>query len=390
MKDVHGRTVSLTEMLGKLTKQDLDTFRRVLQVPGTSQLKKHDLAKSLSAYMLDHLEEHLERQDHVRYGFLQKVMQAPGLALPIDENDIDLYEQLSYYERYGLLFGRNEGLAIMPHEIRDGLLRVDSERLRPILDRNTEWVQLTRGLLFYYGNMNVSGLVGKMKQYTGRSVDMDDYLNVISDLEFYDFSVISSSDGFCHYRVDDPSELAQEHRSRPELDFYPFTKAQVLRAAENEYVDRNAGYRRFVSFLRNNWALGKEEAEATAADLVNVVQHGGTPSSLVEYLQEELVFEGEQQLRQLLDVLMEFMNKTRLWALKGYAPEEMFKAERRQPEAPVTLPLQPHPVLGRSASVSPENRSSGEVFDFQTKKKVGRNDPCPCGSGKKFKKCCGS
>jgi SWIM/SEC-C metal-binding protein len=22
--------------------------------------------------------------------------------------------------------------------------------------------------------------------------------------------------------------------------------------------------------------------------------------------------------------------------------------------------------------------------------KVGRNDPCPCGSGKKFKKCCGS
>tara|TARA_Y100000294_G_scaffold96491_1_gene89707 strand:- start:1899 stop:2186 length:288 start_codon:yes stop_codon:yes gene_type:complete len=24
------------------------------------------------------------------------------------------------------------------------------------------------------------------------------------------------------------------------------------------------------------------------------------------------------------------------------------------------------------------------------KEKVGRNDPCPCGSGKKYKKCCGS
>jgi SWIM/SEC-C metal-binding protein len=24
-----------------------------------------------------------------------------------------------------------------------------------------------------------------------------------------------------------------------------------------------------------------------------------------------------------------------------------------------------------------------------TDKKVGRNDPCPCGSGKKYKKCCG-
>ncbi len=26
----------------------------------------------------------------------------------------------------------------------------------------------------------------------------------------------------------------------------------------------------------------------------------------------------------------------------------------------------------------------------RTEKKVGRNDPCPCGSGKKYKKCCGT
>jgi len=25
----------------------------------------------------------------------------------------------------------------------------------------------------------------------------------------------------------------------------------------------------------------------------------------------------------------------------------------------------------------------------ETTKKIGRNDPCPCGSGKKYKKCCG-
>ena len=25
----------------------------------------------------------------------------------------------------------------------------------------------------------------------------------------------------------------------------------------------------------------------------------------------------------------------------------------------------------------------------QKKKKIGRNEPCPCGSGKKYKRCCG-
>ena len=28
------------------------------------------------------------------------------------------------------------------------------------------------------------------------------------------------------------------------------------------------------------------------------------------------------------------------------------------------------------------------IFE-QKNKKIGRNDPCPCGSGKKYKKCCG-
>jgi preprotein translocase subunit SecA len=36
---------------------------------------------------------------------------------------------------------------------------------------------------------------------------------------------------------------------------------------------------------------------------------------------------------------------------------------------------------GRPATARPEPRAA----DGQ---KVGRNDPCPCGSGKKYKKCC--
>ena len=31
----------------------------------------------------------------------------------------------------------------------------------------------------------------------------------------------------------------------------------------------------------------------------------------------------------------------------------------------------------------------GEATYVRTERKVGRNDPCPCGSGKKYKKCCG-
>lgn len=39
---------------------------------------------------------------------------------------------------------------------------------------------------------------------------------------------------------------------------------------------------------------------------------------------------------------------------------------------------------------SPEERWTKDPAIQKPKRKVGRNDPCPCGSGKKYKKCCGS
>jgi SWIM/SEC-C metal-binding protein len=43
---------------------------------------------------------------------------------------------------------------------------------------------------------------------------------------------------------------------------------------------------------------------------------------------------------------------------------------------------------------APENtmdleRLQNPVATIKVEQKAGRNDPCPCGSGKKFKKCCG-
>ncbi|MEI8371292.1 MAG: SEC-C metal-binding domain-containing protein [Planctomycetota bacterium] len=50
------------------------------------------------------------------------------------------------------------------------------------------------------------------------------------------------------------------------------------------------------------------------------------------------------------------------------------------------LPLEQLPNLTKS--LRPANLPA--VGPFATPSKIGRNEPCPCGSGKKFKKCCGS
>lgn len=45
----------------------------------------------------------------------------------------------------------------------------------------------------------------------------------------------------------------------------------------------------------------------------------------------------------------------------------------------------------RAAAMAAGNRQQAKPETFKrTDKKVGRNDPCPCGSGKKYKKCHGT
>jgi uncharacterized protein YecA (UPF0149 family) len=64
-------------------------------------------------------------------------------------------------------------------------------------------------------------------------------------------------------------------------------------------------------------------------------------------------------------------------------PSEWMKEVRAFPDA-----LAEYARLGRS--VSKVLIGHGVNNEPRVHTKVGRNDPCPCGSGRKYKKCCGA
>ena len=82
--------------------------------------------------------------------------------------------------------------------------------------------------------------------------------------------------------------------------------------------------------------------------------------TMEEDTQVNLVFDKEKLYKNMVDAKADWLYELPQW-------KEIFDDEKRK-----TLFL--------------EQKKSGTVH---VGKKVGRNDPCPCGSGKKYKYCCG-
>lgn len=108
----------------------------------------------------------------------------------------------------------------------------------------------------------------------------------------------------------------------------------------------------------------------------------------MDHLKEGIGLRGYGQKDPLIEYKREGfdMFSEMIGRIKSDAVERLFKIQIvKEEHAPQRRPVMPQAMRlnrGESPAVhKPVQRSE---------KKVGRNDPCPCGSGKKYKKCCGA
>lgn len=86
-----------------------------------------------------------------------------------------------------------------------------------------------------------------------------------------------------------------------------------------------------------------------------------------------------------------FMEIVNAVLAKNYTLDELLKTyKRRYVDNKIissTTVLYRSNAFSRTLGIIEDNENKPQI---DTSKKIGRNDPCPCGSGKKYKKCCGA
>lgn len=195
-------------------------------------------------------------------------------------------------------------------------------------------------------------------------------------------------------------------------DFHIPGPDEIIEYTENGYPVSDPYYRRLKTFLVGKLNIDISDVEKLMPVVWNCVAMGGELSDIMGIFEdEEIIFPTDDAAQEYVSLMMDVNNNTRMVIHRGYTPNEMIS---RMPavtsgKRPTIVPMSSTAaeILGDAAgglkgmgfnvdldynsdeitTVAMPDGISGKVV--AGRKKIYPNDPCPCGSGKKYKKCCG-
>ncbi|MFD2332821.1 YecA family protein [Cohnella sp. GCM10020058] len=371
--------LSLKDALAPQTRESLTQMARLLRIDDwKNEQDKDKLVGGLLTVLADYAAQSTQLWDEERWAIIRRLVKNKGLMADPPESGPVAY----YLAQRGIAYpGEVNGKKslVMPAELVERFAKLEGLSGTPAhVRRNTEHIKLTQGLLYYYGVLEEPELEARLIALTGETPEggRDMFEVLVDALDFramYDFDEDAL---YANLDVEEPQELLRIQQARGDLPYREFTKAELLKAGEYEYVERTKAHQELAGFLAREYAVDKQETDTIAEICADTFKNGKSMSAAFEILQFEFSIEDAQTVEEVGELLARLNNGTRSWVLKGHRPDE--------------LKITMGGGIPSNVLAMPQRSHQADVISIQTGRKIGRNDPCPCGSGKKFKKCCGA
>lgn len=182
---------------------------------------------------------------------------------------------------------------------------------------------------------------------------------------------------------------------------------EELEKYEDElYIEKNKAFDSVIGFLKDEFKLDFIDSNSKIYDAFFTLKlEDHNFDNFLDELQQsglDLTFE---RVQKLAPYYTELNNNTRMQANNGYTPAEMEKLREEfgfsgdslyisELHLSVSHEHERHKKMDKQINEFRTMRTMLSQYDLANDlllkpQKPGRNDPCPCGSGKKYKKCCG-
>ena len=174
------------------------------------------------------------------------------------------------------------------------------------------------------------------------------------------------------------------HGDKP---YYIMSENEIEDIINYGYPLLNSHYKKLKSFFVQYWHTDIYNIEILLEDVHNTIIFEYGFNDVMKCLNEHGVPQsGVFDTDKFINILQDVYNNTRTYYNCGHTPQEMSKYMRTVKPKNVTV------AKNKPVAVLADIKADEEDSRRKKRRKPGKiypNDPCPCGSGKKYKKCCG-
>lgn len=213
---------------------------------------------------------------------------------------------------------------------------------------------------------------------------------------------------FVHLQLFENEEFDYLLRQQMDKDFYIPSAQQIDEICRNGYEASSSAYKKLESFFIKKLKFSYEQAVTWCLQVWANSYEGESPSKIINKMTEANIEFEEKMINELLELLVAAHNNTRMKENRGYKPSEMVR-KKSVDKMPTIVPASSN-AAAILKDAAPQLQAMGVPVDLngntdviqttmfpiglngepiRVEKKIYPNDPCPCGSGKKYKKCCG-
>ena len=403
--------IMLRHVLRMYDKESLLNYARDLEIRRTSGLKKDELADKIANELL--MPTVMRRRIAVLSPecriLLERAMREAFIPTPEEMDDA-----LCLHESDYAFLNKREQLDV-PVDVKIAYEKINTPEFRKYA-RKMSWLSqcLNFGEVFYgvFDKDVLRKIYNARKGYHISEEELEKLCNEFPD----DMTECHMEEG---QRFIVAEYLAYRDRYKDLLDiqagkdFYIPNAQEVLDYARNLYLSQEPAYQNFREFLQHEIGMTYDEADAEALETWDKIQFDIDFTEIVQYIIDvyEDLLDGTK-IEKIIQLLQEVNNNTRMRIHRGHTPNEMMRKGReedRLSQKPIVVPGSTE-AANLLKSASEELKEMGVCVDFDSNavivpnnfsqnnvsgqaansiKKIYPNDLCPCGSGKKFKKCCG-
>ena len=351
-KDAEGDN-SLESLLSKMTKDELVKIARKYFVKGITTLTKADAVHRVKEVIINNGNSAINMMDENTLKFLEDLIKNNGFK-KYECTDI-IYA--NFLRNRGIAFTvmqNEEPFIVLPEEIKPLVENISSKELKDKVRVNNEIIKIIAGMAYYYGVITVEFIEKTINSLYGKNFELDYIKALILAGEELGYDYVVNNDTIAHIDVEDTEKII-ELQNICTSDYYKFDKKSLIKAGAVDFLEENKQSLKLQKVLGELFVVDKEILRSEMDALFFEIKNEGDKDNAIELFLDAYEIESDEEKKIFKEELDTLVKSIRRWSLKGHTEDEIEKAAARVVK---------------------------EI-------KIGRNDPCICGSGKKYKKCCG-